>query len=464
MHADKAHKLAVLNVVALTDDLIDDSTPNLKAFRDAGTRRYITPPIPAVTTTSQTTMLTGTNPRSHGIVANGWYFRDTSEIRFWHQSNHLVQAPCLWDNARERDPSLTCAQMFWWYNMYSSADYSVTPRPIYKADNRKIPDVYASPPELRGSLQAELGRFPLFNFWGPMSSIASSEWIAKATMRVAKQHDPTLTLAYLPHLDYALQKHGPASPEARAAAREIDSVVGDLIGFFLKRDTRVAVLSEYGITPVSDAVPINRVLRQAGLVAVRGEMGLDMLDPGASRAFAVADHQVAHVYVRDPADLEIVRELCESTPGVDLVLDPTAQRDLELFHDRSGDFLLVSDTDKWFTYDFWLEDAQAPDFARTVDIHRKPGYDPRELFVDPAFRLPRLAVGHRLIRKKLGFRTLLDVIPLDTSLVRGSHGRADLPASQGPLLITESGAGDGETIEAAEVHGLLLDALFASRP
>lgn len=454
-------KTVVLNIVALTESRIGAHTPNLLRFKEAASLTHLTPPLPAVTTTSQSCMVTGESPSVHGIVGNGWYDREEAEVKFWKQSNRLVRAPKVWETARERDPSVTCAKMFWWYNMYASAEWSVTPRPQYRADGRKIPDCYSHPAGLRDTLQRDLGPFPLFRFWGPAASIESTRWISDASVAVDKAHDPTLTLVYLPHLDYALQKYGPGSSEAKSADTEVDAVVGGLIDHYESRGARVMIVSEYGIEPVSGAVRINRVLRSEGLVAVREENGRELLDAGASRAFAVADHQVAHVYVRDGADVSSVKALCERTAGVDLVLDGDGKRAHGIDHGRAGDLVLVAEAGKWFSYPYWLDDDRAPDFARCVDIHRKPGYDPCELFIDPAIRLPKLALGSRLIRKKLGFRTLMDVIPLDDSLVRGSHGRLPGSSEAGPLLMTKHGGGGG-AMPMTGVRDAILELLFGA--
>lgn len=456
-----AHKTVVIDVVGLTENRIGAHTPRLRAFLEAGSLTHLTPPLPAVTTTSQSAMLTGAPVREHGIVGNGWYDRQIAEVRFWKQSNHIVRAEKVWETARRRDPSVTCAQMFWWYNMYSSVDWSVTPRPIYKADGRKIPDCYSEPPELRDRLQAELGRFPLFRFWGPAASIESSRWIAEASIRVDCAHDATLSLIYLPHLDYALQKFGPESREAKMADAEIDTVVGSLLDHFQSRGARVLIVSEYGIEPVTDTVHINRVLRREGLVRVREEQGLELLDAGASRAFAVADHQVAHVYVRDAADLPAVQSLCERTTGVDLVLDGEGKRTHAIDHERAGDLVLVAEPGRWFSYFYWLDDARAPDFAPCVDIHRKPGYDPCELFIDPAIRLAKIRIASKLLRKKLGFRTLMDVIPLDPSLVRGSHGRPVDSPSFGPVLIGGKQWSPGGRMPMEGVRDVILESLLS---
>jgi predicted AlkP superfamily pyrophosphatase or phosphodiesterase len=414
---------------------------------------------PAVTATVQSTYLTGLPPSGHGAVGNGWLFRDTMEVRLWQQSNRLVQAPKVWEAA----PGITTANLSWWFAMYSSADVTVTPRPMYPADGRKIPDCYTKPGDLRDTLQAELGQFPLFRFWGPAASIESTRWIAEAAKRVEAQFGPDLSLVYLPHLDYGLQKLGPAGIGTEVA--ELDAVAGDLIDFYEARGARVMVLSEYGIVPVSRPVHPNRVLREAGLIAYRMELGREVLDIGGSPAFAMADHQLAHVYVQDPARVAEVKALFEATPGVAEVLDEAGKRDYGLDHERSGELVLIAEPDAWFTYYYWQDDERAPDYARTVDIHRKPGYDPVELFLDPAIRVPPLALGSRLVRKKLGFRTLMDVIPLDATLVKGSHGRIPDDPAKGPLLITRNGdLLESDRPAATDVHDLILRHLGVSVP
>jgi predicted AlkP superfamily pyrophosphatase or phosphodiesterase len=413
----------------------------------------IKPAFPAVTCTAQSDYLTGVFPETHGIVGNGWYFHDDCEIRFWRQSNKLVQAPKIWDAARRIDPSFTCANLFWWYNMYSTVDFSVTPRPIYCADGRKIPDIYTNPPQLRDELQSQLGTFPLFEFWGPRASIRSTQWIAESAKAVDRKCNPTLTLVYLPHLDYPMQRLGSA-PDADL--RALDGVCGDLIQHFESRGARVIVLSEYGLRPVTTPVHLNRTLREEGLLAIRQELGLELLDPGASAAFAVADHQVAHVYVNDLAQLSHVREILEKTPGVARVLDEDGKSEYRIAHPRAGDLIAIAKRDVWFTYYYWLDDRRAPDFARTVDIHRKPGYDPVELFLDPSIKIPAATVGWKLLQKKVGLRTLLNVIPLEASLVKGSHGRP----GDGPLFLTQQKhLLESPSIVSTDVYTLMLSHL-----
>jgi predicted AlkP superfamily pyrophosphatase or phosphodiesterase len=402
-------------------------------------------------------------PRDHGIVGNGWLFRDQMEVLLWRQSNRLVGGEKIWEAGKTRDGGFTCANMFWWYNMASQHDVGATPRPIYKADGRKLPDCYTVPADLRARLTERLGAFPLFQFWGPATTIASTRWIAEATKLVMSDDDPTLTLAYLPHLDYDLQRFGPdeTHPSVRQSLMDIDAEAGDLSDAARASGRSVIVLSEYGITPVDRPIHINRALREAGWLAVREEDGGELLDPMASRAFALADHQIAHIYIADPELLPKVRSLVEGLPGVEHVYGGAERAAIGLDHDRSGELIAMADSRSWFTYYYWQDDRRAPDFARTVEIHRKPGYDPVELFLDPAITMPKAAIGKRLLLRKLGFRALMDVIPLDASLVRGSHGRLTDRGEDGPLVISDRrDLLTRERIAATDIKQLVLDAVF----
>lgn len=453
--------LAVLNVVGLTPGLLGPDLPRISEFARRGRLATIGAVVPAVTCSVQSTYLTGRWPSEHGVVANGWFFRDECEVRFWRQSNKLVTGEKLWESARRQDPTVTCANLFWWYNMYSTADISVTPRPMYPSDGRKLPDVYSQPSDWRERLQAELGTFPLFQFWGPATSIASTAWIAAAARRIAEQAAPRLSLVYLPHLDYALQRWGPDPARVGQDLREVDAVVGQLIDFYEARGTTVVLLSEYGITRVSRPVHLNRVLREAGWLATREELGRELLDAGASTAFAVADHQVAHVYVSVPEQLSAVRRLLERTPGVARVYEGAERAELHLDHPRSGELVVLAEPDAWFTYYYWLDERRQPDFARTVDIHRKPGYDPAELFLDPQLHWPRLKIASTLLRRKLGFRALLEVIPTDATLVRGSHGLPATEDADRPVFISpRRELVETEQIAPTDVAACLLAHLF----
>jgi predicted AlkP superfamily pyrophosphatase or phosphodiesterase len=453
---------AVVNVVGLTSSLLL-RIPSLAKFAKENSQAQIRPAFPALTCSAQSTYLTGLPPRDHGIVGNGWYFQDLSQIWFWRQSNKLVGGDKLWDFAKRRNPDFSCANLFWWYNMYSSVDYSVTVRPVYRSDGLKLPDISSHPAELRQSLQGDLGQFPLFQFWGPAASIRSSAWIAQASKEVFKKNKPTLSLIYLPHLDYVLQKEGPNGLGVAKALDELDGVCADLIAFFKSQKVQLTFISEYGINEVKSAIAVNRMLRKKGWLALKDECGEEHLDPGASRAFAVVDHQIAHVYVHNPQDLPAVRKDLEALPGIEKILDRSEQAAFGVDHSRSGDLVLIAQMDHWFSYPYWLDDKKAPDFARTVEIHKKPGYDPVELFLDPKIRFPKLKVVKTLLRKKLGFRYLMDVIPLDDSLVRGSHGSSLVPEEYWPVFLTERTdlmSSQTHPLQATEVRDMLLNHIF----
>ena len=457
-------RTAVINVVGLTESLLGAATPRINAFLAAGKKAAIIPAFPAVTCTAQSTYLTGLPPAQHGIVGNGWYNRELAEVQFWKQSNHLVHGRKIWEEMRELDPGFTCAKLFWWHNMYSSADYSITPRPIYPADGRKVFDIYTAPVSLRAAIKKDLGEFPFAAFWGPAAGVrtpqgppdAASRWIAASAKWIEDKYQPTLSLVYLPHLDYNLQRLGPGHPRIANDVKAIDTIVGELIDFYHPRGVHVLVLSEYGIMAVDTPIHLNRLFREKGWIAIREELGREMLDCGASRVFAVADHQVAHIYLNDPALEKRARQLLENQPGIARVLDRSEQAALDIDHPRTGDLLAISSGRAWFTYYYWRDDAAAPDFARCVDIHRKPGYDPVELFLDPKFKFPGLKIGWRLLQKKLGLRMLMDVIPLDATLVKGSHGIRPDDTGAFPVVISGHAARLPQSpIEATDVYHII---------
>ena len=451
-------RTAVINVVGLSENLIGPHTPRIRDFRDRGAALTVKPAFPAVTCTAQSTYLTGSTASAHGIVGNGWYDRELAEVHFWKQSNHLVESRKLWEDLRKNQPQFTCAKLFW--GMYSTADFSITPRPIYRADGGKIFDVYSWPYGIRKAVKQDLGEFPFHGFWGPAAgnrtpqgeADAASRWIAESAKWIEKAYEPSLNLIYLPHLDYNLQRHGPyPSKDSKSAdtiqkssvainakivpdLQAIDRIVGELMDFFQARSVPVVLLSEYGITNVKTPVHLNRLFREQGWLAIKEELGLELLDCGASKVFCVADHQIAHIYLNEPSLESEARKMLEDTVGIAEVAGPEKSA-AGISHERAGDLIAVADQNAWFTYYYWLEDKVAPDFARTVDIHRKPGYDPVELFIDPQISLPKAKIALRLLQKKLGFRMLMDLIPLDASLVKGSHGRCPADKGDYPVLI-----------------------------
>jgi len=432
----------LIDVVGLSARMIGERTPALAALARRGSMTPMSCVLPAVTCSAQATMLTGRMPREHGAVGNGWFDRESGEIALWRQSNALVSGKKLYERLREQDPDARCAKIFWWWNLGARVDWSITPRPFYPADGRKIVATYAQPTAYGAGLEERLGPFPFFDFWGPKSGLASSRWLADAAIDTLERQRPALTMVYLPHLDYDHQRLGPAHPRSLQAIAEVDALCKDLIAAADRAGAAVVIVSEYSIEEVSRAVHVNRVLREARLLEVRQTPAGELLDPFASAAFAVADHQVAHVYARDARALERAREVLARTAGVAQLLDRGAQAQFGLDHPRAGDLVAVAERGAWFTYYYWLDDARAPDFARTVDIHRKPGYDPCELFLDPGLKLPALRVARRLAQKKLGMRYLMDVIPLDASLVHGSHGRLPDDARDGALFLCSEPFGE----------------------
>jgi predicted AlkP superfamily pyrophosphatase or phosphodiesterase len=457
-------RTAVINVVGLSESLLGPHTPRLNAFRKQGAFCRIAPAFPAVTCTAQSNYLTGALPAKHGVVANGWYDRELAEVHFWKQSNHLVARPKLWDALRQENSSFTCAQLFWWFNMFSKADWSITPRPIYPADGRKMFDIYSWPYSIRTEIKSDLGEFPFPAFWGPAAGVttpratadAASRWIAQAAQWIERRLSPTLNLIYLPHLDYNLQRYGPKHPAIATDIEVIDGLVAELLNFFQERSVQVVLLSEYGISAVDTPVHLNRLFRSQGWITIKEELGKELLDYGASKVFAVADHQVAHIYCNDASLLGSVRTLLQKQPGVSEVLDPAAKCARGLDHPRAGDLVAVAAEGAWFTYYYWQEDRVAPDFARTVDIHRKPGYDPVELFLDPGLPFVKGRIAWRLVQKRLGFRMLMDVVPLDATLVKGSHGRKPDSEQEWPLIMSSrSDLMTKPVIESTEVFELL---------
>tara|TARA_R110002051_G_scaffold1246_2_gene6864 strand:- start:2316 stop:3689 length:1374 start_codon:yes stop_codon:yes gene_type:complete len=454
-------KTVVINVVGLTKRLIGEHTPFIKSFLERGQASYIEPVFPAVTCSVQSTYVTGKWPSEHGIVGNGWYFKDECEVKFWRQSNKLVEQPKIWDEIKEKHPNFTCANHFWWYNMYSNVDYSLTPRPNYLADGRKIPDVYSHPAQLRDDMQKALGTFPLFEFWGPKTTINSSKWIADAALLTDKKHNPDLTFIYLPHLDYNLQRYGLDFNIISKDLNEIDAVVKHLVQHYEALETKVILLSEYGITNVNRPIHLNRILRKEGYIAIREERGLELLDAGASNVFAVADHQIAHVYCKNTQDIERVAALINDVEGVEKVLYGEDLKTYHIDHERCGDIVVVADKDSWFTYYFWLDEAKAPDYARMVDIHKKPGYDPVEMMTDPKDKLVMAKVVGKLLKKKMGFRTVMNIIPIDATLIKGSHGRLTEEEEDFPIFISNHLTADfDKRISAIQVRDLIEDHLL----
>jgi predicted AlkP superfamily pyrophosphatase or phosphodiesterase len=454
--------LLLVNAVGLTPRLLAHA-PRLGALAGRGWVRPLREAVPAVTCTAQATLLTGQGAERHGVVANGWLFRDTAEVRFWQQSNRLVQAEPLYQTARRRAAArgrpFKSAKLFWWFNQGAAVDVSVTPKPYYGADGNKAFGITGTPEGLTVRLERELGPFPFATFWGPLAGRPCTDWIARCAAAVLRAERPDLALVYLPHLDYDPQRFGPPGCDLPRLVGELDAACAPLLEAAREAGARVWVVSEYGHAPVARAVLPNVALRRAGLLSARpGPFG-ETLDTFTSRAFAVCDHQLAHVYVADAADEGRARDVLLGLPGVARVLAGEEREELGLRHERAGELVALAEPDAWLAYPFWLDERQAPDYARTVDIHRKPGYDPCELFLDPKLWWPKGRVLRRLVQKKLGFRTLFDVIPLDPALVRGSHGLPARDPADGALLVGDGPAPAEGPLAMTAVRDLVLAAL-----
>jgi len=456
--------LLLINAVGLTPRLLP-LAPRLSALAQFGWQVALHDVVPAVTCSAQATILTGQPVQRHGIVGNGWLFRDTNEVRFWQQSNRLLEAEPFYVTARrqakEKGRTFKCAKLFWWFNQGAAVDISITPKPYYGIDGNKVFGIAGTPEGRAESLERELGPFPFHTFWGPMAGLPCTTWIARCAAAVLKQDRPDLTLVYLPHLDYDPQRFGPAGSDMPRLVRELDDACLPLLEAAQATGTEVWIVSEYGHCQVQAPIYPNRLLREKGYLKVRlGPFG-EQLETYASRAFAVCDHQVAHVYIGDPDDIPRVHELLSQVPGIGRILVGQERSEIGLNHPRSGELVLLSEAHTWFAYPFWMDARLAPDYARAVAIHHKPGYDPCELLFDPKLRFPKLRVARKLLQKKLGFRMTIDVVPLDAALIRGSHGLPSADPMDGPLLIGTGSRPEGSNLPMTTVRDMILRRLEA---
>lgn len=413
-----SHHVVLISVPGLRrSDL--SRMPNLSELAKNGTIAGLEPTFPCMTCPVQANLTTGVGPEKHGVIANGFFDRDSGEVEMWTAWNSCFEAPQVWELLQRHDPALTSAVWFPLHSKGAKADYICTPAPIHNPDGSESLWCYTKPTELYGELRDELGHFPLMHFWGPMANIKSTEWIVNSAVIAARRFQPRFSYIYVPHLDYAAQKNGPDSPEALQAVADLDRTLGQLVQGYQDAgltDIHWLIASEYTIQNVSAVAYPNRLLQQAGLLAIREQDGRQYLVPGESPAWTMVDHQLAHVFVKDPDDIDWVADLFRDHPLVERVLIGEERGQIQLDHPRSGDVILISKPDAWFAYYWWEHDSQAPDFAQTVDIHRKPGYDPVELFIEmPA--------------KK---------IPLDASLVKGSHGYPEAGADSQGILISST--------------------------
>lgn len=440
MSIQQSQHVVLLSIPVLRErDL--EHLPTLRALSSQGETATLTPSFPCVTCSVQANMTTGLPPREHGMVANGLYDREAGRYTMWTSPNSVIQRPQLWETLAGMPGGAKSAAWFPLQCKQTKAEYACTPAPIHNPDGSESLWCYTHPTELYGELRDQLGDFPLRNYWGPLTAPAASDWIVDSAIIAMKKWRPELFYTYIPHLDYQPQRFGPNSQSSILALTELDGMLARLVEGVrsaLGKDPTWIVAGEYAITDVSKVVYPNRILREANLLSIEDHDGLESLNVGESKAWAMADHQLAHVFMQenDPASVEKVAALYRGVEGIDEVLTGEQLAKYAIDHPRCGDVVLISEPDAWFAYYFWNDDAKAPAYARTVDIHRKPGYDPVELFWD------REAGG----------------VPLDASLIKGSHGAPARNASQKTLLMTNRTGVLGGRSEASDtdVHEIVL--------
>jgi hypothetical protein len=415
--------------------------PNLSRLTEQGDKASLAASFPAVTWSVETNMLTGRLADEHGVIGNGFYWRDTHEVEMWTAWNDKILRPQIWDTLHQHNPKLTSAVWFPMLSKGSGADYICMPKPVHNPDGSESLWCYTRPVELYGTLRDTFGHFPLKHFWGPLANILSTKWIAETAALAMRDFQPNFFFIYLPHLDYAAQKTGPDSPQALAAVKELDEVLGKLFeegnAAFGGKQPLWLIASEYVITPVDHVTYPNRTLREAGLLTVKDDGEGELIDFASTPAWALVDHQFSHVFVKDadPATIDKVAKLFRGQPGIAEVLVGDERAKYGINHERSGEIILVSTPNSWQAYYYWLDDAKVPKFARTVDIHRKPGYDPVELHFDFATKS----------------------IPLDATLVKGSHGAPVTTEEQrGVLLASQRGVFVEQPMADTDVADLVL--------
>ena len=393
-------KLLVIDVAAMGYDLLrNNGRLGLSGLAIQSTQSI----FPAVTCAVQASFRTASPPGDHGMVSNGLYFKPLSRVMFWEQSSKLVQGRRIWDTFAERGG--TVGMMFWQQSLGENADLVLSPAPIHKHHGGMIQDCHAKPGDLYQKMCKRVGsKFQLRHYWGPMASVKSGDWIAKTACEVLKDSElaPELLLMYLPTLDYDLQRFGPDHPKASKAVAALMSQLDMLITAARARGYEIVIFGDYAIAPTQGlAVFPNQALAEAGLFATR-RIGR-MLYPNFHQcpAMAVVDHEIAHVYLGNLADVEKIYRVMSELPGVASVKWGEEIEKAGLNNPNCGELILTAAPGRWFAYPWWHDAKEAPDYAGHIDIHNKPGFDPCELF----FGWPPMRISS------------------NTSRIRGSHGR-----------------------------------------
>lgn len=359
--------------------------------------------FPAVTCTAQAGFRTATDVCDHGMVCNGVFFRELQEAHFWQQSSALVSGNRIWNSARKQGDKV--AMLFWQQSRGEAVDFLLTPTPIHKHGGGMIMDHLTRPPELGKHLREKFGNFPLYRYWGPLAHYKVGDIITYQVIESIRLYNPEIVFAYLPTLDYDLQRFGPHDERVAKSFFSVEKQLFQLYQLAEAHGADITIWGDYAITQVTkEAAFPNRFLREIGYFCVRELKGMAYPDIHSSRAFAMVDHQVGHVYVRDPGDVEKVAIALESTGEYGSV---EIRKNQSWAHRNAGEILLIAKEGSWLAYPWWKKASEAPDFASHVDIHSKPGFDPCELFWGKWFP---------------------PEVSLNAHLVRGTHGREDFIA------------------------------------
>ena len=421
--------------------------PSLGSWTRTGASRRIAHSFPCVTWPSQCNVLTGCTPDKHGIIANGFFWREKAQVEMWTAWNPVILKPQIWDSLKERSPNIRTAAWFPMLAKGCGADHVCMPAPIHQPDGSEDMWCFTKPQEFYGELLEEFGHFPLQHFWGPLAGIQSSQWIADSAIRTAAEFAPDFWYIYLPHLDYAAQKQGPNSGAATKALEDLDAVLSNLIKEFSEvysgRSLDWLAVSEYVISEVDHVTYPNRLLAEKGALSTHATDSGQVIDFRNSAAWALVDHQFSHIFVkdRDQQTIDNIVRWFEEQDGLQMVLAGDQRQHLNMDHERSGDVILVSSPNSWQAYYWWHDDDLAPEFARSVDIHRKPGYDPVELCFDMATK----------------------TVPLDASLIRGSHGAPAIEQeNQGLLVASREDGLEAEVINDISIHDVVMNWMLPS--
>jgi predicted AlkP superfamily pyrophosphatase or phosphodiesterase len=452
-------KMLIVDVAALSPTEVTDRTPNLRALAAKGGLYPLREPFPSLTCPSHATLVTGSLPNSHGMIGNCLYSREYAKLFNWNRSGHLVSGTPLWEAARARDPKVTTANLFVRHCADSTCEIRVTERPVYWTSGKKQFEFFAEPRTLHAELVDKLGPFPFPKFWGPLAGLGSSEWIIGAALQIMERNNPELMLVYPPYLDYDGARFGPDSPQVAKALAAMDTALAPLIRAAQSQDRDVLIVSDYGFETVDQPVYLNRELRRAGFLSVEGAPNGERLDPGTSRAFAVCDNQVAHVYVARGEDIPAVRAILEAVSGVREVFDTVAQVGLGIDHPRSGELIATATPRAFFSYPYWFEASKQPDFADCVAVFDKIGTDTCELFLKPGLA-GKLHTAKRLAQLKLGLKVPFDIVDTNDNNVRGARRIARNDPQRGAAAISSWNLGRAEPVPMEDLKDLVLARMF----